>query len=88
MNVFYEVPNISDTETSIIAAALANPCVQKYLHQLANDIANGIVKTAIDMSDPNKHLLDIQKEQGKLAVLETLINVGRMTNKEVPDQSK
>lgn len=75
MNIFPD-QNLSDTEMSIVAAAMTNPAVIKYLHILAYNVGRDIVT---GVKAPNQsaddYLLIEAGMKGQLAAINTLLSI-------------
>lgn len=73
------VPTLSETEQYYIATTFANPCMKKYLRiMMQNDIielATISLSEKDDSTIARKHAM----VQGKLSVLQTLLNISTIT---------
>lgn len=73
-NVFSKI-TLSQTEEDIITKALTDPAVVKYLHMVANEVGQGIVRVGLEGRTPHDYTIAVAREQGKIDILGTLINI-------------
>lgn len=70
------MPELSETETEIAIQCLSNPSLKKYLHQLANVQAQGIINgSPKEGQSAEEYLRKLAAVQGRLEVLQTLLAI-------------
>lgn len=75
MNIFPEL-TLTQTEKDIIAETFSKPEVKKYLNMIAYNIGSDIVKSVIDVDEPEESWL--RKEiflKGQLRTIDMLLSI-------------